>query len=1035
MKFVKKSAFLVIILCSWIPCSAQDYVITKKVISVEDGLADRTIQDVFRDSRGFTWFGTANGLNRYDGHQLTSFTQDDGHLLHSQVGEINEDARGNLWIAHSIPPNNQVIALSIFDPRVNQSTSLETYLGYELPFKQTAIKLISDTHEAGDILLTTLDHEVYVCGGDSLKLAFLYQHDESIDRVFIRGEHIWIIGRSKVVKLDHSGAIKKELPRPGYHYWLGIDAEGRILSSSFDRDLGFNTLIFTDTQPHFFLPAESPTSYRILGLDTYNNRVWIESYTSQTLEVYTLEGALLAKAQNDEVYDPYAPSSWIDKAGNFWDKQGGKIFSYTLTQSNFRTFLTDGDSYGTQSYNTRGMVVIGDTLYANGLGHTFAIHLQTGEKKPIISGTEFYTKRRNLYDPLDERKRHAFWLDADQKLWFTDEGFRLSWFEPTNRIHQDYYYAVETEQRDPYPNMQWAIHRDSQGQLWVGHGSGISYLNDVDSLQVLAIDPAFSELSASTVYHIHERGDTLWLATTSGIYLLNIQEQRIVDRYHSKGATNRFIPHDHIAHINEFESDILWMTSKGGGIIKLDLSDNSFRQWTTKDGLTHNETYGIYQDDYGFLWASSANGIMQIMPESFEINSYFESDGLAHNECNTISHYQAADGKLFFGGINGINMLDPKDFLQNSNPSKIYITAFNKQSREDGSFENSIREFLDHDSAFHIYPADLGFQVTYSIIDYQSEKLQYAYRIENFDPQWSYSDKPAISVRSLPYGEYTLVLTGKGTANRSAETIRIPVVIHRPFYLQAWFIMLVVIISGIGIGLIVKWRERSLQEAKIQLEQQVRDRTQELQVEKEQVVKQLHEKELLRQEVHHRVKNNLTFLKGLLYLRANASTSAEVKTVLDECQARIQTMALVHQNLYDVDNTSEVDFKSFINELFGELHTLFDTENKVKLEIESAGLKLDMRLCIFIGLILNELITNSYKYAFHKVDQGHVYIQVHETEDCIKLEYADNGQGLNEGFHPENSTGFGFKIISILLRQTDAELTYSDKIFRLSIPK
>jgi two-component system, sensor histidine kinase PdtaS len=197
----------------------------------------------------------------------------------------------------------------------------------------------------------------------------------------------------------------------------------------------------------------------------------------------------------------------------------------------------------------------------------------------------------------------------------------------------------------------------------------------------------------------------------------------------------------------------------------------------------------------------------------------------------------------------------------------------------------------------------------------------------------------------------------------------------------------------------------------------------------------LRQTDMLRREMHHRVKNNLTFLKGILYLRSKASDRQDVKLILDECQARINAMALVHQNLYDVDNISEVDFTAFVRELFLELLTLFDLDERIEVDIESDPLKLDMNVSIFVGLILNELFTNSIKYAFTGASSGKITIHIKDFENEIHLTYSDSGKGLKNGFDLKNSQGFGFKIINILVDQTDAKMVYESNTFQLTIPK
>ena len=186
-----------------------------------------------------------------------------------------------------------------------------------------------------------------------------------------------------------------------------------------------------------------------------------------------------------------------------------------------------------------------------------------------------------------------------------------------------------------------------------------------------------------------------------------------------------------------------------------------------------------------------------------------------------------------------------------------------------------------------------------------------------------------------------------------------------------------------------------------------------------------HQKQILLKEVHHRVKNNLTTLKSLLFLQAKASDNAEVKLVLEECQLRIQSMALIHQNLYEEGGKETVEFYQFIEQLFEALKLSFNpVDTEVEVNLQSNQVSLDISLALFLGLVLNELVTNSYKYAFKNKAKGKISLNlVHENGKFV-VTYYDDGIGLPNGFN-ETTEGFGFKLIRILTRQINAKLDYT----------
>lgn len=205
------------------------------------------------------------------------------------------------------------------------------------------------------------------------------------------------------------------------------------------------------------------------------------------------------------------------------------------------------------------------------------------------------------------------------------------------------------------------------------------------------------------------------------------------------------------------------------------------------------------------------------------------------------------------------------------------------------------------------------------------------------------------------------------------------------------------------------------------------------------VEKQTEEKDLLIHEIHHRVKNNLTMLQSLFYLQSKSRVNPEIKQVLAESQTRLLSMALVHQHLYENDNEGGLDVKAFIDNLLHDISETFTSSEvqNVNYQINGADIEIGIKLAIPVGLILNELITNSLKYAFTPQNQGKIEVNVSSHNNLLKIEYTDNGPGLQQDFDL-NSTGFGFKILKLLTRQIKAEISYQkgegESTFYLSIP-
>ena len=199
----------------------------------------------------------------------------------------------------------------------------------------------------------------------------------------------------------------------------------------------------------------------------------------------------------------------------------------------------------------------------------------------------------------------------------------------------------------------------------------------------------------------------------------------------------------------------------------------------------------------------------------------------------------------------------------------------------------------------------------------------------------------------------------------------------------------------------------------------------------------LKEKETLLREIHHRVKNNLQIISGLLTLQSRQIENPEAQEAVREGRNRVKSIALIHQKLYQQDNLTGVVMKEYLDDLVNSIQQTFkDRETTIKAVIECGNLNLDVDTAIPLGLIINELITNCYKYAFAGRSSGLVTIRLEEEEKKLVLEVRDDGIGLPAGFDRNNTRSFGMKLIHSLatkLEATVAAFTDNGTVFKLSI--
>ncbi len=193
------------------------------------------------------------------------------------------------------------------------------------------------------------------------------------------------------------------------------------------------------------------------------------------------------------------------------------------------------------------------------------------------------------------------------------------------------------------------------------------------------------------------------------------------------------------------------------------------------------------------------------------------------------------------------------------------------------------------------------------------------------------------------------------------------------------------------------------------------------------ISKSLAEKELLLKEIHHRVKNNLQFISSLLRLQSNYVEDSTALGVLKQGQDRVRSMALIHQNLYQEDNLTGVDVKAYFNKL---IPGLFQSNNihddRIKLQLNISDIRIDVDTIVPIGLITNELITNSLKYAFPDERRGIITAKFEEVEEHLELIITDDGIGITQEQHQSIGKSFGYKMIHAFVNQLNGEININN---------
>jgi len=199
------------------------------------------------------------------------------------------------------------------------------------------------------------------------------------------------------------------------------------------------------------------------------------------------------------------------------------------------------------------------------------------------------------------------------------------------------------------------------------------------------------------------------------------------------------------------------------------------------------------------------------------------------------------------------------------------------------------------------------------------------------------------------------------------------------------------------------------------------------------ISKSLSEKDMLLREIHHRVKNNLQLVSSLLTLQGRSINDHAALEAINEGKSRVRSMALIHQDLYNKENLKEINVKNYIEKLLTELFSTYNIDSeKIKLKMNIQNLEIDVDTLVPLGLIMNELITNSLKYAFPATNEGYLYVSLTQKENQLHLVVEDNGVGYDPFAIDRNS--FGSTLINTLTEQLEGEMNiYNENGTRVEI--
>lgn len=811
----KKLVFIFLFVVGWsIIVSAQQEKINFTSLTTKDGLSTNSVIAILKDRYGLIWFGTEDGLNKFDGTNFTVYRNKPGDTTSLQANEIlslHEDKKGNLWVGTSGG------SLSLYD---RKRDAFINFPANEAPnsIKNNVIRSIcSDylgriwiAHFGGVNILDPVTKRI-------TDFSLTSKHAGSFKT--ISGMYVLEDSQRQIWIGTSEGLFRHNLKTKTLTRFVHSNQNHSSLISNY-----INT-IAEDKKGNIWVGTNEGLSMLKSGTNYFTN------YRKSSDNDRTLNSNFINSIAVE------GDSLWIgtDEGLNILDTRTGEFATY---KHNFR------DIYSLNSKTVRSVYIDRQGIYWLGT---------------VSGGVNKYDKNLNLFNfvqsnVFDEKGLNApivtsFAEDHKGNVYVgTDDG-GLSLFDPNTRLFR--HFNIRSGRNSTNHNLTiLSLKMSRKNQLIIGtYSDGLFQLNPASGrYQQLLQGTGVKDLNANDIYCIEEdRNGNIWVGTNgAGINVLNSALEVIV-RYtpdpknandhklpingfirdlkedrdgniwiatHGGGiavfypATGKFtvyntqnsqLPDDKIRSILEDRRGLIWIGTFGGGLSLFNKKTKSFTILSEKDGLANNTVHELLEDKKGVIWASTNKGISSIDADTKKIYNYDYHNGIQKNNFVRGAGLRLSNGELYFGGLEGFNYFNPEHLKKNNNIPPVLITDLRVSNQSvTASEKGPIQVHISVAREIHL-DYKQNFALSFVGLNFTSpEQNLYAYKLEGFDKDWNYvGSANTAAYTNLDPGEYVFrVRAGNNEGIWNTEGTSIKIYVHPPFwrtvYAYAFYLLLVI---------------------------------------------------------------------------------------------------------------------------------------------------------------------------------------------------------------------------------------------------
>ncbi|HEY0978977.1 MAG TPA: two-component regulator propeller domain-containing protein [Flavobacteriales bacterium] len=753
---------------------------------VKEGLPHRVVNAIAQDERGLLWLATPAGVVRYDGSTFTTFHSAHGLLDDNATGLVM-DGNGELWVSYSLrTASKDPIGIDLIDPATLQVRSFAQRFGDRAPCAaHEVVQVQADTE--GALLLTT-QH------GEALR------YDPRSGFRTLTSEDGTRCSRWSPIAGGYIGTVGDPLSPVALHH---MDQQGRTLARHTVRGAlrpvvgpahdpsGRRYVLHT---PHTTqLVRCSPDGRFLVESNMDGSSDW-----STSIRVPLAPGVLLNGTQVRHFVDGRPAGIILDLAstcpelalgvncflqdeqGHTWIGTNFGLYQLDRRPVHFLKILDQAEIPKGFGYRIRGMGLHGPYLVANtDLEGSFTLDLRNAQL---------------VAEDRSEVLRYALRMDTGDTFW--------SWEDPClvrKRVSDQH--VLQRIPLGEHGISVWSLLPLADGNMLVGSENGLRLVDPrTGNVTWPEGNDAASPLSRSRVEHLGTtpKGET-WACTSTGLYRL--ENGRPVEHWCRSDSVRR-LPVDHVLHFHCDEQGILWLATLGGGLVRLDRVRNDVRGFSTADGLPSSTVYAVHQDHAGMLWLPTDNGIVRFDPPTRQVTTYSTHDGIAHNEFNRTAHVQGADGRLYFGGLNGITHFHPDDLARTEHlQAQVVITGLRQFDAVTDSMLDRTADVL-RTKRIVLLPDHRSFQLALALPEFTpGNGIHYAWRIEGLDKDWNEQRDPVLHFTQLPAGEHLLHIRARNANGAwTREDLQLTIEVQHGYGALPWLLgggLLLLIVAAV----------------------------------------------------------------------------------------------------------------------------------------------------------------------------------------------------------------------------------------------